>query len=128
MPSFGVRSRSSSPIMTRSRPTRVLGPKHEGPPCRSREAPPHRAKARVFFTRPPANSVGESFGAAPKSGGTLKGGGDGVNREEVRTCYHRPMERENGPVSDPASLGRNGAALFAISCAERLRPLLFHVP
>jgi hypothetical protein len=38
------------------------------------------------------------------------------------------MERENGPVSDPASLGRNGAALFAISCAERLRPLLFHVP
>jgi hypothetical protein len=32
------------------------------------------------------------------------------------------------PQDALSSLGRNGASLFAISCAERLRPLLSHVP
>jgi hypothetical protein len=38
------------------------------------------------------------------------------------------MESEEARKSALASLGRSGASLFAISCAERLRPLLAHVP
>lgn len=38
------------------------------------------------------------------------------------------MESEDARKTALASLGRNGASLFAISCAERLRPLLSHVP
>jgi hypothetical protein len=38
------------------------------------------------------------------------------------------MEAEDARQRTLASLGRTGATLFAISCAERLRPLLAHVP
>lgn len=38
------------------------------------------------------------------------------------------MESEEARKDTLASLGRNGASLFAICCAERLRPLLSHVP
>jgi len=40
------------------------------------------------------------------------------------------MKDRNAALAQSAltSLGRSGAGLFAISCAERLRPLLLHVP
>ena len=47
---------------------------------------------------------------------------------EHQVCYHRAMEPEDARKNILASLGRSGATLFAISCAERLRPLLSHVP